>query len=106
MTRKQWFALRPGDVVLQRRSRTPRVVLQVSDLYRAPFDASGHPRRRYISLLKLTGSRGDPCTWTTFLYTDAKFRLRTTRQRVRLSPAAARCPVHPEHSLDLLDQPR
>ncbi len=85
MTRAEWDALRQGDVVREVRSSVLRVVL-----------AAHHGRAHSITLLKLRGSRYDPCIFTTLANCDRP-RLARTGVRLKHLPHLV-CPhPHPAH---------
>jgi hypothetical protein len=90
VSREEWNALRPGDIVIERRSRTPRIVLTVS--IHQP-----HERRPrvYISLRKLRSSWCDPCNNTVLTSYDMAARLDVAHgRRARVTDAMLWCPRH------------
>lgn len=87
ITREQWKALRPGDILEEVRSRTPRMVLQVH------FGRKGALRDPSIQLYKLRES-WTPCPVTVLFFNDACYRLRPTGKRGRVPPNALDCYRH------------
>lgn len=74
MTMAQWNQLRPGDIVIERRSKTPRIVLTASPkvLKAGPREGQTHS---IIRLRMLHGSWRSKCTITTLIPSDVLGRL-------------------------------
>jgi len=75
MTQNEWDALVPGDIVIERRSKTPRLVLAV---HRRPWKAK-HPVTRtrsflMIEVMKIRRSQY-PCPTTDLCPSDWRARL-------------------------------
>lgn len=96
MTLDEWNNLRVGDIVIEKRSKSPRIVLGVHP-YGRPIQSGPHRGRPYfvITMRMLhfgswRGRRG--CTMTTLNPTDWRSRLNVSHgRRARVTAAMQVC---------------
>lgn len=95
MSQDEWDNLKPGDIVIERRSKTPRIVLTT---YRRPWKCkprvSKSPYHLTIQLRKLRGGRYN-CPNTILFPGDWRLRLDVLHgKRARVMRSWFKCPVH------------
>jgi hypothetical protein len=85
VTRAQWLALTPGDVLVSRRG-TLRPVLKVH--VHTDHCRKGYPPRAFVTLAKVMRVKWTPGPTTTYLFSDAvNMGLEVTGRRVRRTRA-------------------
>lgn len=94
MSESEWASLRTGDIVIEKRSRTPRIVLGVHPNVWTQGPRKGQPAPPTVLLRKLHQSWTFPCEYTLLTSNDWAPRLDRAWKRARVTRAMQWCPRH------------
>jgi hypothetical protein len=95
MSEAEWNSLRPGDIVVESRSKTPRMVLGVTVRKFKQGPRLGQPKL-ILTLRKIRRS-WTPCEMTVLLPSDWRHRLLYTGRRAQVTWLQRRCKRHPNN---------